>query len=619
MAKAPYPAQKLIKIIQPAPTVSVSAKINSYSPSSKIEVDSGQSFTLGVTFTNTCDTAWDFLAGASVWNSNGKLIINEWSSTIRVQPGQNGNYSWTKSINTPSEYWLQFGVWKDKSTLLDKSPSSSQNLIKVGSAPISVSEPTPTLAEIIEQESTDRVPVTVDGQQYFIVTLKSYIDPETLKCSSASHPIKAYVDNEGNPVPNPEIARKIDVVDQARRWMEGVGSATGISKELDNIERTREAHELLVGWKFASDILTKAVAMYITTGKSIAAEAVSGALSTAVSLATDPARAREWIAYENFSNAEDEYEAALQIVESGLCSDSDVAHDYLTHLFTAYAYHYPAVRLLLPAEELDKSWLDDIQNMGNSLAQELVPGGSLLKPFQNFVGHVEQLPSVLQFKEDRQSLLSSYKAALSQLNQLNYNARYTVALALGSPKLMGEAGAEIYYLTAATHSPVELRVYSSKGKVTGVVDGEMRIEISGSVCYGNAVKILWPTDSYTYEVVGTSEGSYDVTLTRVTEQESSAFAIADVPTLVNTVHQYTIDWETLSQGGQGVTIQTDSDSDGVFEQVLKLSVADTESEGESPSWLWISLCVGIAFILSFAIAIGWYMARRRITNRSALK
>ncbi|GAH49124.1 unnamed protein product, partial [marine sediment metagenome] len=109
----------------------VTAKIYSYSPSSKIEVDPGKSFALGVTFTNTGNTAWDFLAGVSVWDSNGNLIINEWSSIIRVQASQKGNYSWTKSINTPGEYWLQFGVWKDKSTLLDRSPSPSQNLIKV--------------------------------------------------------------------------------------------------------------------------------------------------------------------------------------------------------------------------------------------------------------------------------------------------------------------------------------------------------------------------------------------------------------------------------------------------------------------------------------------------------
>jgi len=378
------------------------------------------------------------------------------------------------------------------------------------------------------------------------------------------------------------------------------------------MERAREAHESLVGWKFASDILTKAVAAYITTGKSIAAEAVSGALSTVVALTTDPTRAREWIAYESFSKAEDEYEAALQIVESGSCSDSDVAHDYLTHLFTAYAYYYPAVRLLLTVEELDKSWLDDLQDMGNSLAQELVPGGSLLEPFQNFIGHVEQLPSVLQFKEDRQSLLSSYEAALSQPN---YNARYTVALALGSPEFIGEAGAEVYYLTAAAHSPVELRVYGSQGKVTGVIDGETRIEISGSVCYGNAVTILWPADSYTYEVVGTSEGSYDVTVTKVTEQGSSAFAIADVPTLANTVHQYMVDWDTLPHGQRAVTMRIDSDADGTFERVVHLSETG-EVGGGIPFWAWV--IIGVVSGI-FGVLAGAFIVWRALTKKQRAK
>ena len=96
-----------------------------------LPVDPGQSFTISVTFTNTGNIVWDFLAGASIWDSSNNEVVDDWSGTIRVQPGQQGNYSWAHSLNTPGEYTLQFGVWKDQSTLLKASPSPKQNLIRV--------------------------------------------------------------------------------------------------------------------------------------------------------------------------------------------------------------------------------------------------------------------------------------------------------------------------------------------------------------------------------------------------------------------------------------------------------------------------------------------------------
>jgi hypothetical protein len=111
----------------------VSARIDSYSPSTKIEVDPGQTFTLSFTFTNTGNTAWDFWGGYSIWDANGNQVDSRWSaSSQRVQPNQQGSFQWQTSLSTPGEYWLQFGVWQDRgSNLLDKKPSPSQNLIRV--------------------------------------------------------------------------------------------------------------------------------------------------------------------------------------------------------------------------------------------------------------------------------------------------------------------------------------------------------------------------------------------------------------------------------------------------------------------------------------------------------
>ena len=124
-------ATVIVSVISSSDT---SATINSYSPSSKITVNTGQSFTINTSFTNTGTTAAYFYPGVSIWNSNGSLIFTDWGGKTYLNKDQQGSASWSHTINTPGEYWLQFGVWNEaKSELLDKKPSPSQNLIKVDS------------------------------------------------------------------------------------------------------------------------------------------------------------------------------------------------------------------------------------------------------------------------------------------------------------------------------------------------------------------------------------------------------------------------------------------------------------------------------------------------------
>ena len=117
------------------PPTSVSASIDSYAPSSTVQVTVGSSTTISVTFTNTGNTEWSFIAGATVWDSNGNQVAN-YSKTLStsLQPSQQTTVSWTHPVNQAGDYWLQFGVWKDGSTLLSKVPSPSQKFI-VGNEP----------------------------------------------------------------------------------------------------------------------------------------------------------------------------------------------------------------------------------------------------------------------------------------------------------------------------------------------------------------------------------------------------------------------------------------------------------------------------------------------------
>jgi parallel beta-helix repeat protein len=119
-------------------------------------------------------------------------------------------------------------------------------------------------------------------------------------------------------------------------------------------------------------------------------------------------------------------------------------------------------------------------------------------------------------------------------------------------------------------SPGELRVYDSQNQVTGLVNGEIREEIPGSLYdeENEIVAIFAPCDVYHYEVLSTSEGTYGLDIGSIKGGETETFTAIDIPTSPNAVHQYTADWEALSQGGAGVTLLIDAEGDGIFERTI---------------------------------------------------
>jgi hypothetical protein len=134
------------------------------------------------------------------------------------------------------------------------------------------------------------------------------------------------------------------------------------------------------------------------------------------------------------------------------------------------------------------------------------------------------------------------------------------------------------FIYARLGSPAELRVYDSQGRVTGLVNGEGKREIPRSLYSENAVLILLPADTYRYQVVGLAEGAYSLTVINVDGGESMSFAAIDIPTSVKAVHEYAIDWNTLSRGERGVAVKIDADGDGTFERSLSGGREITGSE-----------------------------------------
>jgi hypothetical protein len=147
-----------------------------------------------------------------------------------------------------------------------------------------------------------------------------------------------------------------------------------------------------------------------------------------------------------------------------------------------------------------------------------------------------------------------------------------------STLISDKLGSGVDYLEEKVFSPVELRVYDSGGKITGVIRGEVRHEISRSAYSNGTVMIYFPSDSYTCEVTGKEEGTYGLEITSVEAGNATTFNAIDIPTLLNATHQYAIDWEALPIGEEGVTVQVDSNGDDIFEHTFTSDSELTQSE-----------------------------------------
>jgi hypothetical protein len=171
LAKAPSPSQNLIKVVE----TTISAQIVSYYPSSQITVEKGKSFTIQVRFKNTGNAGAYFYAGASIWDSNWKLIFDDWSEKMYLGAGEEKSISWTHTINTAGEYYLQFGVWDEtKSKLLDKKPSPAEKLIKVVETTVTQPELRKTFSVTIAPGGSADDTIVIYNPNNVKITVKSF-------------------------------------------------------------------------------------------------------------------------------------------------------------------------------------------------------------------------------------------------------------------------------------------------------------------------------------------------------------------------------------------------------------------------------------------------------------
>ena len=82
------------------------------------------------------------------------------------------------------------------------------------------------------------------------------------------------------------------------------------------------------------------------------------------------------------------------------------------------------------------------------------------------------------------------------------------------------------------------------------------------------IVVFLPSDSYRYVVTGTGDGTYELNVTSTKDGKVIAFNAVGIPISSKSAHQYTIDWNALSQGKKGVILQIDSDGNGIFDETI---------------------------------------------------
>ncbi len=172
------------------------------------------------------------------------------------------------------------------------------------------------------------------------------------------------------------------------------------------------------------------------------------------------------------------------------------------------------------------------------------------------------------------------------------------------------------YLKAALEGAAEIRVSNSQGLVTGSAGGQPQVQIPQSEFDSGTVLVLSPLGPHRYQVSGTADGAYTLTVTHLEGDRLLIFRAAGIPVSAGETHEYTIDWNRVFSGGEAATIHIDSDGNGEPDRTAVVAAdidgQDFLSAGDgshrAPAWVWV--LVGIGAIGAAAGAALLLRARR---------
>jgi len=116
----------------------------------------------------------------------------------------------------------------------------------------------------------------------------------------------------------------------------------------------------------------------------------------------------------------------------------------------------------------------------------------------------------------------------------------------------------------------EVRYYDSSGRVTGLVNGEMKEEIPNFNPNEDTVTGLIPQDINMYEIFGVKEGNYRLNVIGSDGEDLIGFSATNIPIFPGETHRYVLGQDIVSGGYVGTTLSIDADNDNVFEKKINV-------------------------------------------------
>jgi hypothetical protein len=268
----------------------------------------------------------------------------------------------------------------------------------------------------------------------------------------------------------------------------------------------------------------------------------------------------------NIKRAEEMVKSTLKLIEVGVALLNPMAGKFASYMFMAP--NYIADTDLVGVEQAQKNAVRDLVFKVIFSEYKYPELGD--RTFENYlnnrIGKIT-FPYLQKIFENNEAVQFYLSKALKEAASEGMEWLYDKADSL-SEKIVDELSKRFEEYTYKKFSPIELRVLNLQGEITGQINGSVRHDISRSFYRNGTITILFPSGSYICEVAGKEEGTYGLEISSVEAWNVTTFTATEIPTSTNVIHQYTIDWDALSQGEEGVTVQVDSDGDGVFEHTF---------------------------------------------------
>jgi hypothetical protein len=586
----------------------ISANIDGYSPSNTFEMEIGESVSLEVAFTNVGDAAWQFVAGASIWNSSGAKVA-DYEKTIEtnLQPDGHTSVSWLYTPTQEGDYWLQFGIWKAKpytqENLLDRKPDPSDKLIVVRS----VAQPSATIFGNITDSATGKpirgAKIAANGHSYITEADGNYLlnvpsGPCSIAASAPGYHFESdnILISEGQTLSidfalDPRIGYVIIVAGEVEDW---------IQKQVFNM-KADFAYNIFLALGYKDDDIS-----YFNSNKDIgngvdddtAIDSFFKSITEIASQRVGPSS--PLIIYMIGHSAIDNHEFILNETDA---ISGGTLNTWLKVL--------PEETKMLIAIDacFSGSFITEQRNSLSSENRIIVTScraDEKSYPFWSLFESFWKQIYIQQGKDIRSSFINACKYNLEQgepqfddngdSNQ-DGNSHSAEFLEENPPISEGDEGylaantsigrmdaapsllEELMWLTQELLSPGNPAIQDSEGRVTGWANGEAKVEIPGSIYDAERKAIvIWPaTDTYQYRVVGTDEGTYSLRVV-YDSKETVTLNASNIPITSGAVHQYEVDWDAISKGEKGTTVQIDSDGDDSFDHSVSLDNDITQDE-----------------------------------------